>query len=231
MMMPSMCKKVFCFDLDDTLYKEIDFLKSGYKKVAELVGKRFGLDVWSIYDHLLQWYYNGENAFARLNEEYGIDIPIEDYLNVYRYHHPSIALSEETKSILTKLKDEGVILAIITDGREITQKQKIEALGLSEWINSDLVLINEAKEHFKPNHWSFDRMMLQCFEQYPNSELSFYYVGDNTEKDFIAPNELSWTSICLLDNGVNIHKQDFNVDKIKLPKKLVSNILELKEII
>ena len=231
MMMPSMCKKVVCFDLDDTLYKEVDFLKSGYKKVSELVGKRFGLDVWSIYDQLLQWYYNGDNVFVRLNEEYGIDNPIEDYLNVYRYHHPSIALSEETKSILTKLKEDGLILAIISDGREITQKQKIDALGLSEWINSDFIIINEAKEYFKPNHWSFDRLMLQCYEQYPDTELSFYYVGDNTEKDFVAPNELGWTSVCILDNGKNVHKQNFSVEEIKLPKKTLNSISELIDII
>ena len=231
MMMPSMCKKVVCFDLDDTLYKEIDFLKSGYKKVAELVGKRFGLDVWNIYYQLLLWYHNGENAFSRLNDEYGIDNPIEDYLNVYRYHHPAIALSEETRNVLTKLKEEGVILAIITDGREITQNQKIEALGLSEWIDNEFIIINEAKEHFKPNHWSFDKMMLCCFEQHLDTELSFYYVGDNTEKDFIAPNELGWMSVCLLDDGKNIHKQDFNVENIKTPKKSISNISELIDIL
>ena len=226
-----MCKKVVCFDLDDTLYKEIDFLKSGYKKVAELVGKRFNLDVWSIYDQLLQWYYKGDNAFVRLNEEYGIDNPIEDYLNVYRYHLPSIVLSEETKSILTKLKEEGTIIAIITDGREITQRQKIEALGLSEWVNNDFIFINEAKEYFKPNHWSFDWMMMHCYEQFPDSKLSFYYVGDNTDKDFIAPNELGWTSVCLLDNGKNIHKQDFSAEKIKLPKKSIRYFSELIDII
>lgn len=226
-----MCKKVVCFDLDDTLYKEIDFLKSGYKKVAEFVGKRFGLDVWSIYDKLLQWYYHGENAFARLNEEYGIESPIEDYLNIYRYHHPSIVLFEETSSILTKLKAEGVILALITDGREITQKQKIDALGLSEWIKSDFIIINEAKEYFKPNHWSFDWLMLHCFEQTPGADMMFFYVADNPQKDFKAPNELGWTTICLIDDGRNIHKQDFELDEIYLPKHKINNIKELIDIL
>lgn len=226
-----MCKKVVCFDLDDTLYKEIDFLKSGYKKVAELVGRRFGLDVWSIYGQLLKWYQNGENAFARLNEKYGIDNPIEDYLNVYRYHHPAIELSKETRNVLTQLKEEGVVLAIITDGREITQNQKIEALGLSEWVDNEFIVINEAKEHFKPNHWSFDKMMLCCYQKYPDNNFDFFYVGDNTEKDFIAPNQLGWTSVCLLDDGQNIHEQVFNVENIKLPKKSISNISELIDII
>lgn len=229
--MPCMCKKVVCFDLDDTLYKEIDFLKSGYRKVAELVGKRYGIDAWTAYDQMMVWYQRGENAFANLNEKYGINNPIEDYLNVYRFHQPSLMLSQDVKEVLKALKESGCELGIITDGREITQKQKIEALGLEEWISPDLALINEDKKYFKPNHWSFDRMMLSCYEMFPYSELVFYYVGDNTEKDFLAPNELGWTSICLLDDGRNIHKQDFKIDKERLPQYKVASSRDIVTLI
>ena len=226
-----MLKKVVAFDLDDTLYKEIDFLKSGYKKVAEFVARQYGCDARAIYDQLLKWYYNGENAFACLNEEYGLGNPVNEYLDIYRYHHPTITLSDETKDILSKLIEENVVLGIITDGREITQKQKVEALELGKWIPLEMVMINEEKKYFKPNHWSYDKMMLKCYSQYPNNNLAFYYIGDNTEKDFIAPNELGWISICLLDDGRNIHKQDYKVEKNKLPKKFISNITELIDII
>ena len=226
-----MCKKVVCFDLDDTLYKEIDFLKSGYRKVAELVEKRYGIDARTAYDQMMVWYQRGDNAFANLNEKYGIDNPIGDYLNVYRFHHPLLALSLDVKKVLATLKEAGCELGIITDGRKITQKQKIEALGLEEWISPDLALINEDKKYFKPNHWSFDRMMLSCYEMFPNSELVFYYVGDNTEKDFLAPNELGWTSICLLDDGRNIHKQDFKIDKKRLPQYKVASLRDILTLI
>ena len=229
--MLSMCKKIVCFDLDDTLFKEIDFLKSGYRKVAELVEKRYGIDVRTAYDQMMVWYQRGENAFANLNEKYGIENPVSDYLNVYRYHQPSLILSQDVKEVLAALKEAGCDLGIITDGREITQKQKIEALGLAEWINPDLVLINEDKKYFKPNHWSFDRMMLKCYEKYPNSELAFYYVGDNTEKDFLAPNELGWSSVCLLDDGRNIHKQDFKIAKENLPQFNVESLRDILTLI
>lgn len=231
MTMLCMCKKVVCFDLDDTLYKEIDFLKSGYRKVAELVEKRYGVDAKAAYDQMLAWYQRGENAFANLNEKYGIENPVSDYLNVYRYHHPSLTLSQDVREVLTALREAGCELGIITDGREITQKQKIDALGLGEWISPDLVLINEDKKYFKPNHWSFDKMMLKCYEKYPNNELAFYYVGDNTGKDFLAPNELGWSSVCLLDDVRNIHKQDFDMAVDYRPKRIIKNITELSEII
>ena len=226
-----MRQKVVCFDLDDTLYREIDFLKSGYRKVAELVAKQYGCDARAIYNQLLKWYYYGENAFACLNEEYGFGNPINEYLDIYRYHHPTITLSKETRVTLSKLKEVDVVLGIITDGREITQKQKVEALGLDQWISMEMVVINEDKKYFKPNHWSYDRMMLKCYEKYPDSDFAFYYVGDNIEKDFKAPNQLGWTSICLLDNGENIHKQNFNLPNDFLPKYKIKNIIELLDYI
>ncbi len=225
-----MDRKVVVFDLDDTLYKEIDFLKSGFRKVAELVDNRYGFDAKDVYDHLLMWYHKGENPFARLNGNYGISNSIEDYLNVYRYHHPTISLSQEVKDTLTTLKKKGIHLGIISDGRLLTQKNKIEVLGLKEWINEDDIIINEEKEHFKPNYWSYDRMMQRCYGLFSDDNLSFYYVGDNIAKDFFAPNELGWASICLLNNGNNIHKQDFNLQNVYLPKfkvKLLSEIIAL----
>ena len=225
--MPSMCKKVVCFDLDDTLYKEIDFLKSGYRKVAELVDKRYHISANEVYYNLLTWYSHGENAFERLNETYGLDNPISDYLNVYRFHQPNILLSDEVRAALIELKRAGILMGIISDGREETQRNKIEALGLSKWICADLIIINEERQYFKPNHWSFDRMMLNCFEKNVDTDTVFYYVGDNTEKDFIAPNELGWVTVCLLDDGRNIHKQSFDIEEVKQPKYEISVIKEL----
>lgn len=226
-----MKKKMVCFDLDDTLYKEIDFLKSGYRKVSELVGKRFGFDAHEVYSCLLSWYNQGENPFERLNESYGINYPIGDYLNVYRYHQPSLLLSQETVATLEAIKNAGCVPGIISDGREITQKQKIDALGLSKWIDSEFVFINEDKKYFKPNHKSFDRFILLCYEKYQNSDLEFYYVGDNTDKDFLAPNQLGWETICLLDDGRNIHKQNFELSKEFLPKQTINEIVELLDLI
>jgi len=222
-----MCKKVVCFDLDDTLYKEIDFLKSGYRKVAELVDKRYHISANEVYYNLLTWYSHGENAFERLNETYGLDNPISDYLNVYRFHQPNILLSDEVRAALIELKRAGILMGIISDGREETQRNKIEALGLSKWICADLIIINEERQYFKPNHWSFDRMMLNCFEKNVDTDTVFYYVGDNTEKDFIAPNELGWVTVCLLDDGRNIHKQSFDIEEVKQPKYEISVIKEL----
>lgn len=226
-----MRKKVVVFDLDDTLYKEIDFLKSGYRKVADYVGRQINVPTNDIYYNLLFWYGKNGNAFEKLNEYYGINNPINEYLDIYRYHHPTITLSDETKDTLSKLKEEGFILGIITDGREITQKQKVEALELGKWIPLEMVVINEDKKYFKPNHWSFDKMMLKCFEKGVEADATFYYVGDNTEKDFLAPNQLGWDTVCLENNGNNIHQQSFDLADAYLPKHIIKSIVELLDVI
>lgn len=222
-----MSNKVICFDLDDTLYKEIDFLKSGYRKISEMVETRYGLDAREVYDCLLYWYQRGENAFANLNETYGIKNPIGDYLDVYRYHHPDILLSQETIDTLDALKHQGVTLAIITDGRIISQRQKIETLGLTKWISEDFIFINEDPKHFKPSRFSFDRLMLHCYGLFPDSEFIYSYVGDNPQKDFLAPNQLGWNSVCLLDDGRNIHKQDLSLPLEYRPQRIVRSITEI----
>ena len=222
-----MSKKIVCFDLDDTLYKEIDFLKSGYRKISEMVETRYGLDAWEVYDRLLYWYQLGENAFANLNETYGINNPIGDYLDVYRYHHPEIMLSQETIDTLDALKHQGITLAIITDGRKISQRQKIEALGLTKWISEDFIFINEDPKHFKPSRFSFDRLMLHCYGLFPESDFIYSYVGDNPQKDFLAPNQLGWDSVCLLDDGRNIHKQDLSLSLEYRPQRIVKSITEI----
>ncbi|OPZ90547.1 MAG: hypothetical protein BWY75_00693 [bacterium ADurb.Bin425] len=70
MMMPSMCKKVVCFDLDDTLYKEIDYLISAYYEIAAFVGHP------ELVPQMVKWYREGESVFHKLNQLLCIDTPI-----------------------------------------------------------------------------------------------------------------------------------------------------------
>ncbi len=195
---------VICFDLDDTLYKEIDFLKSAYREIAlhAAQGDRRLAD--RAYTEMLQAYKDGGNAFLRLNEWLGLMTPVADYLTMYRVHRPDIHLEEEVVATLDALKTAGHTIAIITDGRSVQQRNKMAALGLNRWIEEGDIIISEEIGSEKPAEANYRRVM----ERHPEAE-RFVYVGDNPAKDFIAPNRLGWTTICLLDNGENIHPQRF----------------------
>lgn len=194
-MMPFMCKKVVCFDLDDTLYKEIDYLTSAYGEIAASVGHPV------LVPQMVMWYREGENVFQKLNQLLCIETPIESYLKIYREHYPTITLSDGVEDTLDELKHRGFILGLISDGRSVGQRNKIKALKLDRWFDDENIIISEEFGSEKTDEKNF-----KYFEQkYP--EHSFVYVGDNPKKDFIVPNKLGWQTIMLKDDGRNIHRQ------------------------
>lgn len=218
-----MCKKkVVCFDLDDTLYKEIDFLKSAYRHIASLVSNANAPED-EVYQTLLNTYIQGGNAFATVVQKYGFRLfTVEWMLDVYRNHKPHITLDNDTRLTLERLKAKGVTMGIISDGRYAQQMNKIDALGLKDFIHEEDIIINTDLSRIKPDRHSFKHFM----EKY-GKDCAFWYVGDNTAKDFVAPNTLGWTTICLLDNGRNIHKQDFSLEKLAMPQLQIKCLSEL----
>jgi len=213
-------KKIIVFDLDDTLYYEIDYLKSAFKEISMNIEKKYSVS--NIFSFMLKTYYNEKNVFEELNKRYSLDISIENYLFLYRSHIPHISLTQETKEVLSVLRNtENNVLGLLTDGREITQKNKIKALTLGDYIKDENIVISEKFGSTKPALKNY----LYFHQKYENAE--FFYVGDNVYKDFVAPNKLNWTTLCLLDNGKNIHKQDFSINSEYLPQYKITNMKEL----
>lgn len=222
--------RVICFDLDDTLCKEIDCLKSAFREIAEYSAEHcHGCSVpvavlaHKAYDVMIAAYQEGQNAFDVLNSFLGLDLPIADYLYIYRNHKPKIALCEDVDRTLDALKAEGVRIGLITDGRSVQQRNKIKALGLGRWIENADIVVSEEFGSEKPALANYEYFM----KRYPECH-DFTYVGDNPRKDFIAPNSLGWMTICLKDDGRNIHRQEFSTLKEEaMAKRRIETLLEL----
>ena len=222
--------RVICFDLDDTLCKEIDCLKSAFREIAEYSAEHcHGCSVpvavlaHKAYDVMIAAYQEGQNAFDVLNSFLGLDLPIADYLYIYRNHKPKIALCEDVVRTLDALKAVGVRIGLITDGHSVQQRNKIKALGLGRWIENADIVVSEEFGSEKPALANYEYFM----KRYPECQ-DFTYVGDNPRKDFIAPNALGWMTICLKDDGRNIHRQDFvSTPAQALPKKKIKSLKEL----
>lgn len=209
---------VFVFDLDDTLYKEIDFLKSAYRYIASIVDKN---NSNYLYQRMLDDYYEGKNVFQLLAQSYN-QFSIDSLLDLYRNHYPEISLDNEIYTTLNFLKGKGKT-GLITDGRSITQRNKISALGLGNFF--DKIIISEEVGYSKPD--------IRMFQQFHvDNDSKCFYIANDTSKDFLAPNQLGWDTVCLLDNdNINIRKQDFNLNKDYLPKIKIINFSELKSIV
>lgn len=188
-----MKNKALVLDLDDTLYSELDYLKSAYHFIASKISDN-PLD---LFNQMFHQYQQGVNVFSNVSKDYKIDI--SELLHWYRFHEPKIELYPD---VLRTLSEFNLVYkyGLITDGRSRTQRNKIAALGLEPFLDS--IVISEEIGSEKPNGLNYEKVMkdLDC-EQY-------IYIGDNLKKDFITANSLGWITVCLRDQGQNIHKQD-----------------------
>lgn len=207
------------FDLDDTLYKEIDYLKSAYLEISSFLEQTTSLK--SVYRLMCESYQSQKDVFQMLVELTDYQISKEYLIQRYRTHVPNILLDEETRKCLDVLLNSKAIIGLVTDGRSVTQRNKIEALGLNRWIEDSNIIISEEFGSEKPSLRNY-----RYFEKkYP--QFRFFYIGDNIQKDFVAPNKLKWRTICLLDNGLNIHKQSIEMDRECMPDYNVSRIIDV----
>lgn len=204
--------RVIVLDLDDTLYSEIDYLKSAYNYIAQKVSKESN----ELYQLMLEKYYKNQDVFDFVADQY--NFKKSELLNIYRYHVPEIELYSGVKTFLNCYKL-NTSLALVTDGRSKTQRNKIKSLGLEGVF--DNVIISEEIGSEKPCKINFEKAISNLKGD------CFFYIGDNLKKDFITPNIMGWTTICLKDQGENIHKQDFGISSNYQPKYCFENWSEI----
>lgn len=209
--------KYFIFDLDDTLMYEIEYLRSAYVEIATMIAPS---DPEIIFEKMIKLYKDKSDVFEYISKYYR-NYTKEGLLHIYRQHQPTIKPSDGAVDLLRKIKESGHKIGLITDGRSITQRNKIRALNIEHFM--DKIIISEEFGSSKPNEQNYKAFIEEGIDEY-------YYIADNISKDFIVPNKLGWTSICLLDNGQNIHKQDFDKPKEYLPNHKIVSLNTVMEI-
>lgn len=204
-------KVVVAFDLDDTLFKERDFACSGYRAVAAAITTD-ALQRQAMEEVMTDALDNRRNPFDDLtawmdSNHLQPQLPVAEMVEIYRNHHPHLTLSSDASQTLSRLKSLGIPLALVSDGRSLTQRNKIDALGLNSFFSDENIFISEEQGFDKTTPFSFQKIMLR---HSPESQ-TFIYVGDNPAKDFIQPNLLGWLTFCLKATTENIHKQPENL--------------------
>jgi len=186
---------VVVFDLDDTLYSEDDYSQSGVIAVANELERLFNLDISK---QLLSVHEAKGDIWGRACELLSIPTTAKDSLLwMYRLHQPQIDLGQEIKEVVDDISKQAQQVVILTDGRSITQRLKLDALGLLEYPS----YISEEYNLTKPLAKRFQIIM----SDFPAD--NYAYIADNPVKDFIGPNSLGWKTIGVCDGGRNIHPQ------------------------
>ena len=169
------------FDLDDTLYSEKNYVRSGYAAVARyLRDERYAERLWALFEQ-------GRPAISELLKELRKEDALDDTLAVYRSHQPSLRLYDGVADMLREFRERGIKTGIITDGRPAGQRNKIAALGLQGLVD-DIIVTDElgGSQFRKPCDVAF-RILQIKWQMEPGAML---YVGDNPEKDALPPRQL-----------------------------------------
>ncbi len=198
--------EVVVFDLDDTLYDEIEYCKSGFSAVAAFLanlpdtppGDRIFSALWGQFTA-----GNRTRTFNAALDELAIgcdDRRVRELVGVYRSHRPRITLPKQSREVLDELRAK-YTLALLTDGFMPAQRLKVQALGIEDYFESIVYTEELGREFWKPSPAGFEKIMLDLSAKAEN----IVYIADNEKKDFIAPNKLGFSTVRLI-RPAGIHR-------------------------
>jgi putative hydrolase of the HAD superfamily len=193
------------FDLDDTLYDEVDYCRSGFSASACFLAEMIeDISPEKIFSTFWEQFCTGNQTrtFNGSLEMLGIDYNdelIEELVRVYREHKPVITLPRDSLRVLKKLKRK-YTLALLTDGFLPAQKLKVQALKIEKFFTSIVYTEELGREFWKPSPAGFEKIVDNLKIQAENAA----YIADNEQKDFIAPNNMGFLTIQLIRDA-HIH--------------------------
>ena len=189
-------------DLDDTLYNEIDYVISGYREIAEYIENNQKIKIRNFPKRkdILNYKKTHLQRFLKNNQLKGLSIKF--FINILRNHKPKLSLSKKNLNKLILIKKHFKNLILITNGRKITQRNKIKSLNINKFFRK--ILISDEIGVKKPNKLIYKKI----FNEFPNANKVF--IGDNLSIDLKAPIRLNQKTIIIKNRNNRIHKLNEN---------------------
>lgn len=201
------------FDLDDTLYREDDFARSGFGVVARELEAR-GVGCQADLRGRLQAIHateGRERVLDKLAARVGFPAAwVPGLVERYRAHVPAIALAPDAARALARLRGR-YRLGCVTNGWAAVQRRKIEALGLATVLDAVVVADELGRRHWKPSPLPF----LRCCDRLGVGPAESVHVGDDPERDVRGARNAGIASVRLRrggdDAGAGDVRPDFEV--------------------
>ena len=192
------------FDLDDTLFLERDYVRSGFRAVGALVEREMG--VGGFFDEAWAAFERGDRGriFDTALAAVGVEPRprlVAELVEAYRAHPPEIGLLPDAADCLARLRP-GVVLAVVTDGPAASQRAKATAMGAADWAAVVVVTAELGPGRGKPHPEGF----LAVEEATGFAGRHCIYVADNPHKDFEGPAGLGWRTARVRRVG-SLHEQ------------------------
>jgi len=211
------------FDLDDTLYKELDFVCGAFKEVCKYLAYKYNINEEDLYEdmiYILNKFGRGK-TFNMLCEKHNLKENIKNLVSIYREAKPSIRLYEDAQWILNYLKKNKINTGIITDGKASVQWNKINCLNLIGKVDKIIVSDDFGLDFWKPHEFTY-REMLKYFNCNPDDCI---YIGDNPNKDFIGAKKVGVHTVRVI-REVGDHMKTF-LDKEYEADVIIKDLREL----
>lgn len=223
------------FDVDDTLYDQVDAFKRAYDKVFK---KRFELPMEDLYkasrkysDEVFEVTQRGEMSMDdmyvyRLSKaflEFDIWISREEALRMqeeYANNQKNLHLEENMKHILEYCVKHRIKIGVITNGPSKHQWNKIYALDLELYIQKKWIFVSGDIGVAKPNREIFD----YAKEKMELLGETIYFVGDSFENDIIGAKKAGWKAIWLNRRG---YRRKEGEEKADYEVKSTEELLQL----
>ena len=222
--------KAVVFDLDDTLYPEIEFVKSGFRTVARYLSSRYQFNEDSLFAEMLDILRKDGRGkvFNSLLHNLGLNVEegVELLVYVYRSHDPAIRLFKDSLPTVQHLRQAGMRLGILTDGMASVQRRKIKKLGLESLFDTIVCSDELGEKCWKPSPIPY-KIALDLLQTSP---LEAAYVGDNPAKDFLAPNSLGMLTF-QVERRAQPQRRLEGITEAARPKFVVKGLAELLPII
>ena len=223
--------KAVIFDLDDTLYDEISYCKSGFDAVAQCLGHSHPeLDERQVFDVFWDEFCNGDktkvfnHGLARVGVNPDRHL-VKSLVEVYRQHRPDISLPTESKAIL-KILSNNYKLGLLSDGFLPAQELKVESLGIAKYFQATVFTEALGREFWKPSTVGFEKICKELQVE----PCQCVYVGDNVTKDFYPANKLGFASSIQLLSSHGVHKTRLK-GKDYAAKVKIDSLSELPELL
>jgi len=190
---------VVVFDLDDTLYEEMSFVRGGFRAVAAWLAQEVpGARAESCYEWMMdELAHRGRGrVFDAVLERLGRRASrrmVAACVQVYRKHEPDLRLYPDAGRALRALDAAGVPVYIVTDGHPGVQAAKLKALGLAGKppVRRCYLTRRYGLHHEKPSPHCF--LSISEREGIPPERI--VYVGDNPRKDFVGIRPLGFRTV------------------------------------
>ncbi|MGH9227899.1 MAG: HAD family hydrolase [Acidimicrobiales bacterium] len=192
-------RRLVVFDVDDTLYLERDYVRSGFSAVdawarAQLGVADLGARAWAAFEAGVRG-----RIFDQALAACGVranGAVVSQLVQVYRSHAPAIELLDDVQAWLAARPGD-VTLAVVTDGPLTSQRAKVAALGLAEWADPIVFTEELGPERGKPHPAAFE-----CVEAATGlAGPACAYVADNPTKDFAGPRRRDWRTVRVRREG------------------------------